>query len=159
MLFRSQPYQRWLQMQADSDTARLLLQDPDPAVQSMAQEEIAHAIEQCEQLEAQLQRMLLPKDPDDERAAFVEIRAGTGGDESALFAGDLLRMYTRYAEDRGWKIEPMDSSPSELGGMKEVIFMITGDDVYKRLKHESGVHRVQRVPATEAQGQIGRAHV
>ena len=151
---RVQPYQRWLQMQADSDTARLLLQDPDPAVQSMAQEEIAHAIEQCEQLEAQLQRMLLPKDPDDERHAFLEIRAGTGGDESALFAADLLRMYTRFSAAKGWRVELISESPSELGGFKEVVIRIAGDQVYGQLKFESGGHRVQRVPVTETQGRI-----
>jgi peptide chain release factor 1 len=98
--------------------------------------------------------MLLPKDPDDARPAFVEIRAGTGGDESALFAGDLLRMYTRYADTRGWRVELLSESPSELGGYKEVVLRISGDGVYGRLKFESGGHRVQRVPATESQGRI-----
>jgi peptide chain release factor 1 len=98
--------------------------------------------------------MLLPKDPDDERAAFVEIRAGTGGDESALFAGDLLRMYTRYADSQGWRVELVSESASELGGYKEAVMRISGDGVYGRLKFESGGHRVQRVPATESQGRI-----
>jgi peptide chain release factor 1 len=102
-------------------------------------------------LTAAVQRGIIPPDPTDSRNTILEIRAGAGGAESALFAADLLRMYSRYSEDRNWKIEPMDSSPSDLGGMKEVIFMITGEDVFKRIKHESGVHRVQRVPATEAQ--------
>jgi len=105
-------------------------------------------------LEADLQRMLLPKDPDDARPAFVEIRAGTGGDESALFAGDLLRMYTRYAESQGWKTELVSESVSELGGYKEVVVRIEGHHVYGALKFESGGHRVQRVPATETQGRI-----
>ena len=102
----------------------------------------------------QVQFGILPPDPADSRNTIVEIRAGAGGQESALFAADLYRMYTRYAEARGWKVETLDSSPSDLGGFKEIIFSITGTDVYKRLKYESGVHRVQRVPATEAQGRI-----
>jgi peptide chain release factor 1 len=101
-----------------------------------------------------VQRGILPPDPADSRNTIIEIRAGAGGSESALFAADLYRMYTRYAESRRWKVETMDSSASDLGGLKEVIFGITGADVYKRLKYESGVHRVQRVPATEAQGRI-----
>jgi peptide chain release factor 1 len=120
----------------------------------MAREEIAAATAELAQLEDELQRMLLPKDPDDARPAFVEIRAGTGGDESALFAGDLLRMYTRYAANRGWKTELMSESPSELGGYKEVVLRIDGDHVYGDLRFESGGHRVQRVPATETQGRI-----
>jgi peptide chain release factor 1 len=115
-------------------------------------------VEACKQrietLAADLQLQLLPKDPDDGRSVFVEIRAGTGGDESALFSGDLLRMYTRYAEQQSWRVELMSESPSELGGYKEVIVRIDGDGAYGRLKFESGAHRVQRVPATEAQGRI-----
>ncbi len=107
-----------------------------------------------ERLEAELQKALLPKDPNDERNVFLEIRAGTGGDESALFAGDLFRMYTRYAERSRWQVEIISESPSELGGFKEVIARIAGQGVYSRLKFESGGHRVQRVPATEAQGRI-----
>jgi peptide chain release factor 1 len=105
-------------------------------------------------LEREVYRGILPPDPADSRNTIIEIRAGAGGQESALFAADLYRMYTRYAEGQGWKYEDLDSSPSDLGGFKEVIFEITGEDVYKRLKYESGVHRVQRVPATEAQGRI-----
>jgi peptide chain release factor 1 len=97
---------------------------------------------------------LLPRDPSEDRDALVEIRAGTGGDEAAIFAGDLMRMYIRYAEGRGWKVEPMDASPSDAGGYREVIFKVTGEEVFRWLKYESGVHRVQRVPATEAQGRI-----
>ena len=146
---------RWTRYQAresDLNAAQEMLQDPDMAV--MAQEEIDAASAEMTQLEGELQRMLLPKDPDDVRNAFVEIRAGTGGDESALFAGDLLRMYTRYCERRGWKVEIVSESPSELGGYKEVVIRIEGDQVYGALKFESGGHRVQRVPVTETQGRI-----
>src|SRR5438093_2518692 len=120
----------------------------------MAQEEIKRLEEQKKLLTAEVQRGILPPDPTESRNTIVEIRAGAGGSESALFAADLYRMYTRYAESRGWKIEALDSSPSDLGGFKEVIFGVSGTEVYKRLKYESGVHRVQRVPATEAQGRV-----
>jgi len=126
----------------------------DPEMKSMALEEIEACKQRIETLAADLQLQLLPKDPDDGRSVFVEIRAGTGGDESALFSGDLLRMYTRYAEQQSWRVELMSESPSELGGYKEVIVRIDGDGAYGRLKFESGAHRVQRVPATEAQGRI-----
>jgi peptide chain release factor 1 len=119
-----------------------------------AQEELASAQSRTEALTLELQKMMLPKDPDDERNIFLEIRAGTGGDESALFAGDLLRMYTRYAERQRWQVEIVSASPSELGGYKEVIVRIIGPGAYARLKFESGGHRVQRVPATESQGRI-----
>jgi len=143
---------RYQQREADLAGAREMQSDPDMA--EMAEEEIESATAELAQLETELQRMLLPKDPDDERPAFVEIRAGTGGDESALFAGDLLRMYTRYADRRGWKTEIVSESPSELGGYKEVVVRIEGNNVYGALKFESGGHRVQRVPATETQGRI-----
>ncbi len=146
---------RWArhqQCETDLSSARDLLSDPDMA--DMAQEEIDTAQAEINQLEVELQRMLLPKDPDDARNAFVEIRAGTGGDESALFAGDLARMYTRYCDRRGWKTEIMSASESELGGYKEVVLRVEGDSVYGALKFESGGHRVQRVPATETQGRI-----
>jgi len=143
---------RYQQREADLASARDMLADPDMA--EMAQEEVDSASAELAQLEAELQRMLLPKDPDDARNAFVEIRAGTGGDESALFAGDLLRMYTRYCERRGWKTELISESPSELGGYKEVVLRVEGDNAYGALKFESGGHRVQRVPATETQGRI-----
>ena len=136
----------------DLQAAQALLADAE--MREMAEEEVASASAELETLEAELQRMLLPKDPDDARPAFVEIRAGTGGDESALFAGDLLRMYSRYAENQGWKTEIISESPSELGGYKEVVIRIEGDQVYGALKFESGGHRVQRVPATETQGRI-----
>lgn len=145
-------YARYQQREADLAGAREMLADPD--MTAMAQEEVDAASAELAQLEDELQRMLLPKDPDDARNAFLEIRAGTGGDESALFAGDLLRMYTRYADQRGWKTELMSESPSELGGYKEVVLRIEGENVYRDLRFESGGHRVQRVPATETQGRI-----
>lgn len=145
-------YQRYLQTETDITTAREMLDDPDMA--EMAQEEIQAGKAELLKLEDELQRLLLPKDPDDERPAFVEIRAGTGGDESALFAGDLARMYTRYAANVGWKVEVMSANDSELGGYKEVVLRIEGERVYGALRFESGGHRVQRVPATETQGRI-----
>ncbi|MEI6565381.1 MAG: peptide chain release factor 1 [Verrucomicrobiota bacterium] len=120
----------------------------------MALEEVGRLEQQEQRLALEVQKGLLPADPADSRNTIVEIRAGAGGQESALFSADLYRMYTRYAEGRGWKVENLDSSPSDLGGYREIVFEITGTDVYKRLKYESGVHRVQRVPATEAQGRI-----
>ena len=148
------PYQKWLQHSVDLEAAQAMLQDPDPEVQAMAQDELAHGSAGMATLEAQLQRMLLPKDPDDARNAFLEIRAGTGGDESALFAGDLLRLYTRYCASQQWRVEVISESASELGGYKEVVIRIEGAGVYGALKFESGGHRVQRVPATETQGRI-----
>ena len=147
---------RYQQREADMAAAQDLLSSAadDADMAAMAQEEIDGAGAELTQLENELQRMLLPKDPDDARNAFMEIRAGTGGDESALFAADLLRMYTRYCERRGWKTEMISESASELGGYKEVVIRIEGDNVYGALKFESGGHRVQRVPATETQGRI-----
>lgn len=126
----------------------------DPEMKAMAEEEFKLGKARLEELGADLQILLLPRDPDDGRSVFLEIRAGTGGDESALFAGDLLRMYSRYAEDKGWRVEMMSESDAEVGGYKEVIARIDGDGVYGRLKFESGAHRVQRVPETETQGRI-----
>jgi peptide chain release factor 1 len=123
-------------------------------MQAMANEEIQSASLEMSELEVELQRMLLPKDPDDARPAYLEIRAGTGGDESALFAGDLLRMYTKFFERKGWRAEIMSESASELGGYKEVVIRIEGDHVFGTLRFESGGHRVQRVPTTETQGRI-----
>ena len=146
---------RWARYQsreADLASATEMLSDPDMV--DMAQEEIESAQTELAQLEAELTRMLLPKDPDDARNAFVEIRAGTGGDESTLFAGDLARMYTRYCDGQGWKTEIMSESASELGGYKEVVLRVEGHKVYGALKFESGGHRVQRVPVTETQGRI-----
>jgi peptide chain release factor 1 len=149
-------FARFQQRSADLAAAQAMLGDDD--LREMAEEELASASAELLTVEAELQRMLLPKDPDDARPAFVEIRAGTGGDESALFAGDLLRMYTRYAESQGWKCEIVSESVSELGGYKEVVVRIeggtSGDGVYGALKFESGGHRVQRVPTTETQGRI-----
>jgi peptide chain release factor 1 len=138
-----------------AENRRLLESEPaDSELGQMAREEVARLQGEEKRLELEVQRGVLPPDPTDSRNTIIEIRAGAGGQESALFAADLYRMYTRYAEAQGWKFEDLDSSPSDLGGFKEVIFEVTGDDVYKRLKYESGVHRVQRVPATEAQGRI-----
>jgi peptide chain release factor 1 len=147
-----QRFRLYEQRERDLAAAREMLDEPDMA--EMAQEEIAAADADIVRLHGELQTALLPRDPDDSRNAFLEIRAGTGGDESALFAADLLRMYTRYAERMGWRTELMSESSSDLGGYKEVVLRIEGDDVYARLKFESGGHRVQRVPATEAQGRI-----
>ncbi len=143
---------RYQQREGDLAAARGMLDDADMA--DLAEEEIATAEAELADLEAELQRMLLPKDPDDARPAFLEIRAGTGGDESALFAGDLARMYTRYAANQGWRVEVMSESPAELGGYKELVLRVDGDQVYGKLRFESGGHRVQRVPATETQGRI-----
>ncbi len=145
-------YRRYQQRENDLAGAQEMLSDPDMA--EMAQEEIASAQAELVQLEDELQRLLLPKDPDDARNAFLEIRAGTGGDESALFAGDLARMYMRYAANVGWKVETVSENAAELGGYKEIVLRMVGDNVYGALKFESGGHRVQRVPATETQGRI-----
>jgi peptide chain release factor 1 len=148
-----QAYQKTV---ADLEANRALLQaEPaDSELAQMAKEEVARLEKQEKRLSQEVQRGVLPPDPADSRNTIIEIRAGAGGQESALFAADLYRMYTRYADHRGWKFESLDSSRSDLGGFKEMVFEITGTDVYKRLKYESGVHRVQRVPATEAQGRI-----
>ena len=145
-------YHSYQQAQEDITSAQGMLSDPE--MKEFAQEEINNAKAIIDNLEIDLQKMLLPKDPNDERNIMLEIRAGTGGDESALFAGDLLRMYTRYAERNRWQVEMMSESPSDLGGYKEVIIRIAGLGAYSKLKFESGGHRVQRVPATETQGRI-----
>jgi peptide chain release factor 1 len=148
--------ENYLKTRAHLNENRALLEN-EPAESElalMAKEEIARLEAGEKRLAQQIQFGLVPPDPTDSRNTIIEIRAGAGGSESALFSADLYRMYCRYAEARGWKIEAMDSSPSDLGGFKEIIFSITGTDVFKRLKYESGVHRVQRVPATEAQGRI-----
>ena len=145
-------YRRYLQREEDLDVAQGLLEEPDMA--DMAREEITQAQADMAQLQADLQAALLPRDPDDERPAFLEIRAGTGGDESALFAGDLARMYLRFCERQGWRTEIMSESPAELGGYKELVLRIEGAQAYGTLRFESGGHRVQRVPATESQGRI-----
>ena len=145
-------YQAWRQAASDREAAESMRSDPE--MREFADDEARAAGQRCDEEERTLERLLLPRDPDDERDVILEIRAGTGGDESALFAGDLLRMYTRYAERNRWRTELMSESLSDLGGYKEVILRITGAKVYSRLKFESGGHRVQRVPATEAQGRI-----
>ncbi|WP_071057858.1 peptide chain release factor 1 [Pelistega sp. MC2] len=138
----------------EADLATALEMMADPEMKEMGEEEMKAAKARIEELEAQLQLELLPKDPDDNRGVFLEIRAGTGGDESAIFTGDLFRMYSRYAEQKGWRVELISENPSELGGYREVIARIEGDGVYGRLKYESGAHRVQRVPETESQGRV-----
>ncbi|MBO4295522.1 MAG: peptide chain release factor 1 [Desulfovibrio sp.] len=133
---------------------RQLLHEDDPEIKALAQEEIKNLEARLPEIEHQLKVLLIPKDPLDEKNTILEIRAGTGGEEAALFAADLFRMYCRYAELKHWKVEIMSESPTEAGGYKEVILLISGDKVYSRLKFEAGAHRVQRVPATEAQGRI-----
>ncbi len=149
-------WSRYGQREVDLASAQEMLSGSadDPEMAGMAQEEVEAAQAELQVLDDELQRMLLPKDPDDARNGFVEIRAGTGGDESALFAGDLARMYTRYCDKQGWKTEVISESASELGGYKELVLRIEGVQVYGALKFESGGHRVQRVPATETQGRI-----
>jgi peptide chain release factor 1 len=147
-----QRYREWKAAERDAATATEMLADPQ--MREFAESEAAQARARMGTLEDDLQRMLLPKDPNDSRNIYVEIRAGTGGEESALFAGDLLRMYSRYAERNRWQVEIISESPSDLGGYKEVIARIAGAGAYSRLKFESGGHRVQRVPETEAQGRI-----
>ena len=129
-----------------------MLSDPD--MKELAQEELHAAKAEEKRLEEELKILLLPKDPNDDKNIFVEIRGGAGGEESALFAADLYRMYTMYADKRGWQTEVMSASETELGGYKEIVFRVAGDKVYSRLKFESGVHRVQRVPETESQGRV-----
>ncbi|MBF7730595.1 peptide chain release factor 1 [Pseudomonas sp. N040] len=147
-------FRAFCKVQADLEGAQALLKDSDADLREMAAEEVASAREQLLVLEDHLQRMLLPKDPNDGRNVFLEVRAGTGGDEAAIFSGDLFRMYSRYAEKQGWRVEILSESPGEHGGYKEVIARIEGDNVYAKLKFESGAHRVQRVPETESQGRI-----
>ena len=147
-------FKAYQQAQADLQTAQEMLAEEDPELKEMAQEEIKAARAQLEQLEGELQILLLPKDPNDASNAFLEIRAGAGGDEAAIFAGDLFRMYSRYAESQRWQVEVMSASEGEHGGFKEVIAKVSGDGVYGKLKFESGGHRVQRVPETESQGRV-----
>jgi len=134
--------------------AKEMLKDDDPDIREMAKEELEGSDEKITALEQEIKIMLIPPDPNDERNTIMEIRAGTGGDEAALFTADLFRMYSHYAEKRGWTVEVINSSPIGVGGLKEVVFSISGDAVYSKLKYESGIHRVQRVPATESSGRI-----
>ena len=145
-------YREWQRAERDLAAAQELASDPE--MKLLVEEETRTTKASMERLEEELQRLLLPRDPNDERNVFLEIRAGTGGDESALFAGDLFRMYTRFAERNRWKVEMVSESPGDMGGFKEVISRIVGEGVYAKLKFESGGHRVQRVPKTEAQGRI-----
>lgn len=147
-------FRKYKQIAQDVADNRELVHDPDPDIQEMAKMEIDELEPQLPALEEQLKVLLLPKDPMDAKNIILEIRAGTGGDEAALFAADLYRMYSRYAENNKWKVEEMSSSTTGSGGLKEVIASISGDKVYSKLKYESGTHRVQRVPATESQGRI-----
>ena len=144
----------WRSIQSQLDGARAMAEDPDEEMRTMAREEVDRLVLQAEALEADLRLRLVPRDPNDDRNVILEVRAGTGGEEAALFAADLFRMYARYAERRRWKLEVMTSSESDSGGFKEIIAELRGDAAYSRLKFESGVHRVQRVPTTEAQGRI-----
>src|SRR5271167_4894904 len=148
-------YREWKLLDKGLTEARQMVAESDDAeMKLMAEEEEKQLAARIEIVERELKLLLLPKDPNDDKSVIVEIRAGTGGDEAALFAGDLFRMYSRYAETQGWKVEVLESSPSSLGGLKEIVVAIQGDKVYSKLKYESGVHRVQRVPATETQGRI-----
>ncbi|GAE87292.1 peptide chain release factor 1 [Acetivibrio straminisolvens] len=137
-----------------SDAEEMLNEKLDKEFREMVEMELEKAQERLEALKKEMKILLLPKDPNDEKSVIVEIRGGAGGEEAALFAGDLFRMYTRYAERNGWKVEMLDSNPTEIGGFKEVTFSIEGSGAYSRLKFESGVHRVQRIPATEANGRV-----
>lgn len=147
-------YHRYRQVCNDMDGNRELLQDADPEMQEMAAAELEQLEEQKTELESQLTILMLPKDPNDEKNIILEIRAGTGGDEAALFAADLFRMYSRYADRNRWKVELMSISETDGGGYREIIALVSGERVYSRLKFESGTHRVQRVPETETQGRI-----
>lgn len=147
-------YAQYSKVKDDIEEARQMLSDPDPDVQEMAQEELDSSTATLEELEARLQTLLLPRDPNDSHNVFLEIRAGTGGDEAAIFSGDLFRMYSRYAENQGWSLEVLSERQGEHGGYKEIIARVVGRDVYAHLKFESGAHRVQRVPETESQGRI-----
>ena len=147
-------FQTWRKTSSDLEEAQGMLKDPDLDVREMAVEEVAECRAALEVIEAKLQRLMLPKDPNDGRNVFLEVRAGTGGDEAAIFAGDLFRMYLRYAERIGWRVEILSEHAGEHGGFKEVIARVEGDNVYGRLKFESGAHRVQRVPETESQGRV-----
>ena len=147
-------HQRWTQLQETVADARQMLNDSDAELRELAVEEIAEAERELTDIEAALQVLLLPQDPSDGSNVFLEIRAGTGGDEAAIFSGDLFRMYHRYAEQKGWSVEVLSERSGEHGGFKEVISRVVGQNVYSHLKFESGAHRVQRVPETESQGRI-----
>ncbi|MEZ7953438.1 MAG: peptide chain release factor 1 [Halioglobus sp.] len=147
-------YAQYSQVQADIEEARQMLNDADSDVRDMARDELESGGESLEAMESQIQTLLLPRDPNDSHNVFLEIRAGTGGDEAAIFSGDLFRMYSRYAENQGWKMEVLSERSGDHGGYKEIITRVEGRNVYAQLKFESGAHRVQRVPDTESQGRI-----
>jgi peptide chain release factor 1 len=147
-------YRQWKKANSDLEGARAMLDESDAEMREMAQEDVTRLQPELIKLEEQLKILLLPKDPNDEKNVIVEIRAGTGGDEATLFAGEVFRMYARWAESQGWKVEVMNTSESSVGGIKEVIATFSGTRVYSKLKFEGGVHRVQRVPSTETQGRI-----
>ncbi|MBI3670205.1 MAG: peptide chain release factor 1 [Acidobacteria bacterium] len=148
-------YREWKQIEKGLREAKqMLLEAADPEMKQLAHDEERHLAERREAVERALKLLLLPRDPNDEKNVILEIRAGTGGEEAGLFAGELFRMYSRYAESQGWRVEVLESSPSSQGGLKEVVAAIQGEKVYSKLKYESGVHRVQRVPQTEQQGRI-----
>ncbi len=147
-------FEAFEQAESDKETAQEMMGESDPELQEMAKEEFKEAQERIDAMQAELDVLLLPKDPHDDNNIFLEIRAGTGGDEAAIFSGDLYRMYSRYAETQGWQVEVMNTNEGEHGGYKEIITRIVGHGAYSKLKFESGAHRVQRVPETESQGRI-----
>ncbi len=150
----TESFKAYNQLLEDKQNAEEMMKDSDPEMREMAEEDYKSSKKALEELEIKLQKLLLPKDPNDDKNIFLEIRAGTGGDEAALFAGDLFRMYSRYAEKNRWQLEVMSETRSEQGGYKEIICRVAGQGVYSKLKFESGVHRVQRVPETESQGRV-----
>ncbi len=147
-------FREWKKAESGLSQARAMLTDSDPDLKAMAQEEVAQLEPELARIEEEIKVLLLPKDPNDDKNIVLEIRAGTGGDEATLFAAEMFRLYSRYAESQGWKMEITSSSESSVGGLKEVIALVTGDKVFSKLKYESGVHRVQRVPVTEQQGRV-----
>lgn len=147
-------YREWRKVEGEIAENRQLLEEKDEAIRELAKEEVASLRQRKEDIEQRLKLLILPKDPNDRKNVILEVRAGTGGEEAALFAAELFRMYSRYAESRGWRVEIMNSNPTGLGGFKEIIVLIEGKGVYSRLKFEGGVHRVQRVPVTEGSGRI-----
>ena len=147
-------FREWKQVDDSLSQARGMLQESDAELKAMAEEEVARLAPEQTKLEEEIKVLLLPRDPNDDKNVVLEIRAGTGGDEATLFAGEIFRMYSRYAETQGWKMEVTSSSESSVGGLKEVIALVSGNKVYGKLKYESGVHRVQRVPVTEQQGRV-----
>jgi peptide chain release factor 1 len=147
-------YREWKKVHSDLAEARPMLAESDPELRQMAEEEVTRQEPELARIEEELKILLLPKDPNDEKNVVLEIRAGTGGDEATLFAAEIFRMYTRFAESQGWRVELTSTSESSVGGLKEVIALVSGEKVYSQMKYESGVHRVQRVPVTEQQGRV-----